>query len=106
MELAKVIGTVVASEKHASLAGVRLLLIQPEDHNGEPNGGPIVAADALQAGVGDTVKWITGREATLTLPQPFSPVDCAIVGIVDAVWTDTKLMDAGLVDEGPGGVRK
>jgi microcompartment protein CcmK/EutM len=50
----------------------------------------MVAADALQAGVGDTVEWITGREAALTLPQTFSPVDCAIVGIVDAVWADEK----------------
>ena len=90
MELAKVIGTVVATEKHASLVGVRLLLIQPHDHNGEATCPPMVAADALQAGVGDTVKWITGREAALTLPQTFSPVDCAIVSIVDAVWADEK----------------
>ena len=95
MELAKVIGTVVATEKHESLVGVRLLLIQPQDHNGDPAGGPIVAADALQAGVGDTVKWITGREAALTLPQTFAPVDCAIVSIVDSVWAD----------EDQGGVR-
>jgi len=90
MELARVIGTVVATQKHESLEGVRLLLIQPHDHNGDPNGGPIVAADALQAGVGDTVKWITGREAALTLPQTFAPVDCAVVSIVDEYWSDEK----------------
>ena len=90
MELAKVIGTVVATEKHASLRGVRLLLIQPHDHNGQPAGPPIVAADALQAGVGDTVKWITGREAALSLPDTFAPVDCATVGIVDEYWADER----------------
>lgn len=95
MELAKVIGTIVASEKHESLRGIRLLVIQPHDHNGEPAGGPIVAADALQAGVGDTVQWITGREAALTLPDTFAPVDCATVSIVDSYWSD----------EAAGGVR-
>ncbi len=88
MELARVIGTVVASQKHASLEGVRLLLIQPHDHHGAAQGGPIVAADPLQAGVGDTVKWITGREAALALPDTFAPVDCSIVGIVDHAWGD------------------
>jgi ethanolamine utilization protein EutN len=90
MELAKVIGTVVATIKHESLVGVRLLLIQPEDHNGEAVGPAIVAADPLQAGVGDTVKWITGREAALALPQSFAPVDCSIVSIVDAVFADEQ----------------
>ena len=46
--------------------------------------------DALQAGVGDTVKWITGREAALSLPDTFAPVDCATVGIVDEYWADEK----------------
>ena len=49
-----------------------------------------MAADALQAGVGDTVKWITGREAALSLPDTFAPVDCATVGIVDEYWADEK----------------
>jgi len=90
VQLAKVIGTVVATVKHESLTGVRLLLIQPHDHNGIPDGGPIVAADALQAGVGETVEWVTGREAALTLPVTFSPVDCGIVSIVDEYHGDDK----------------
>lgn len=90
MELARVIGTVVATQKHASLEGVRLLLIQPQDHAGQAQGGPIVAADPLQAGVGDLVKWITGREAALALPDTFAPVDCTVVGIVDHAWGDPR----------------
>lgn len=86
MELAKVIGVVVASQKHEALTGVKLLLLQGKDHDGRDQGSPFVAADAGQAGLGDTVKWIGGREATLTLPVPFTPVDAAIVGIVDHAW--------------------
>lgn len=86
MELARVIGNVVATRKHEALRGVKLLLIQPHDHDGVAQGDPIVAADPIQAGVGDTVQWITGREAALALPKTFVPVDCAIVAIVDDVW--------------------
>ncbi len=90
MQLALVLGSVVATHKHTSLKGVRLLLIQPHDHAGRPDGDPIVAADPLQAGEGDTVEWITGREATLCLPVPFSPVDASIVSIVDSYWGDDE----------------
>lgn len=90
MQLAKVLGNVVATVKHESLAGVRLLLIQPHDHDGRPDGPPIVAADPLQAGVGDTVEWITGREAALALPVTFSPVDASVVAIVDEYWGDDE----------------
>ena len=92
MELAKVIGRVVATIKHESLSGVRLLLIQPQNAGGEPQGEPIIAADPLQAGPGDTVAWITGREAALALPDTFSPVDCAVVAIVDHAWHDRSLL--------------
>ncbi len=88
MQLAEVLGTVVATVKHDSLVGLRLLLIQPHDHDGRPDGPPIVAADPLQAGVGDTVEWITGREAALALPVQFSPVDASVVAIVDDYWGD------------------
>ncbi|MEE2750499.1 MAG: EutN/CcmL family microcompartment protein [Myxococcota bacterium] len=90
MQLAKVLGTVVATQKHAALEGVRLLLIQPHDHHGFPMGPALVAADALQAGEGDTVEWVTGREAALTLPDTFTPVDVAVVTIVDHYFGDDE----------------
>lgn len=93
MELAKVIGTVVATVKHESLVGVRLLLIQPQDEQGTPVGDPICAADPLQAGPGDLVEWTTGREAALALPDTFSPVDAAVVSIVDRVDADRKHLE-------------
>lgn len=58
MELARVIGRVVATVKYETLEGIRLLVIQPQDAAGDPQGDPIVAADALQAGPGDLVSWI------------------------------------------------
>ena len=86
MELARVIGRIVCEQKHESLVGVRLLVVQPQEHDGSPVGDPIIAADPLQAGPGDLVSWVTGREAALALPKTYSPVDCAVVSIVDHVW--------------------
>ena len=95
MELAKVIGRVVCTVKDESLEGVRLLLIQPQTAAGEPQGPPEIAADALQAGPGDIVSWVTGREAAMALPRKFAPVDCAVTSIVDHAWRDRSLLDGG-----------
>lgn len=96
MQLARVLGTVVATVKHESLVGVRLLLIQPQDHDGNPDGDPVVAADPLQAGTGELVEWVTGREAALALPVTYSPVDVAVVAICDMVDADNRHLTGGL----------
>ena len=85
MELARVVGTVVATVKDPSLVGFKLLVIQPVDHDDEPTAEPLVALDPLQAGPGDLVSWIKGREAALVIPHELCPVDAAIVQIVDQV---------------------
>ena len=90
MELAQVIGTVVCTIKYSGLTGVRLLVIQPKSANGENQGEPLICADAMQAGLGDTISWIGGREATLALPEHFVPVDAAVVSIVDHSWSTAK----------------
>ncbi len=90
MQLARVLGTVVATVKHDSLVGVRLLVIQPQDHDGMPDGDPIVACDPLQCGRGELVEWVTGREAALTLPITYSPVDASIVRICDDVHIEAR----------------
>lgn len=90
MQLAKVIGTVVATRKDPSLAGMRILVIQPLTHRLKASGGPIAAIDTVQTGPGELVYWITAREASLALPKPFSPVDAAIVGIVDDVHHEDR----------------
>ena len=86
MQLAQVIGTVVATQKYPGLEGIKLLIIQPLDKAQQPVGEPVVAADATaQAGPGELVFVVASREAALALPEPFVPVDHAIVGIVDQV---------------------
>lgn len=86
MQLARVLGSVVASEKAEGLEGVRFLVIQPLDKNQEPSGGTVVAADALHmAGPGEVVYFVSSREAAEALPVRFVPVDHAVVGIVDDV---------------------
>jgi ethanolamine utilization protein EutN len=92
MELAKVIGNVVATVKHEALKGVRLLVIQPQDAGGNNVGEPMIAADASQAGPNDIVAWIGGREAALALPKTYTPVDCAVVAIIDHSWHDRSLL--------------
>lgn len=85
MELGRVIGTVVATRKDPSLEGVKLQLVQPLHEDLSDNGEPLVMANAMQAGVGEVVWYILGREASLALPETFAPVDYAVVGIVDAM---------------------
>lgn len=84
--LARVIGRVVATVKQDSLAGVTLQWLQPLSASGDREGKPLVAADRVGVGPGETVYYITSREAALTLDDPFAAVDAGIVGKVD--WVD------------------
>jgi ethanolamine utilization protein EutN len=86
MQLGRVLGSVVATEKAPGLEGVRFLLVQPLDKSGKAKGETLVAADAVSmAGPGEMVYFVASREAAEALPQRFVPVDHAIVGIVDQV---------------------
>ena len=88
MKLGRVIGTVVATEKVADLEGVKFLIVQPLDRDRQPEGEPVVAADGVHmAGPGELVYVVGSREAAQAMPEPFVPVDHAIVGIVDEVHT-------------------
>lgn len=86
MQLAIVIGTVVASRKEDSLKGIKLMIVQKVDAENQPTGAPFIAIDATaQAGEGDLVFLESGREAALGVPGWFNPADQAILGIVDQV---------------------
>ncbi|HRQ39572.1 MAG TPA: EutN/CcmL family microcompartment protein [Chloroflexota bacterium] len=86
MQLAKVIGTVVATQKYEGLEGIKFLIVQPLSKEQQPKGKPVVAADATAQAGPDTLVFIVGsREAAQALPNTFVPVDHAIVGIVDDV---------------------
>jgi ethanolamine utilization protein EutN len=86
MQIARVIGTVVATRKAESLEGATLLLVQPLAPDGQPAGRPIVAVDSVGAGVGENVFYVRGKEASFPFHPAEPPVDAGIVGIVDH-WT-------------------
>lgn len=86
MDLGKVIGTIVATRKDPSLGGSRLLIVQPLDEKRTPISEPLVAVDTLHdAGVGETVYYVTGGDAVSVVPGKRMPVDVAIVGLVDSI---------------------
>ncbi|APC09187.1 EutN/CcmL family microcompartment protein [Neomoorella thermoacetica] len=88
MLIAEVTGTVVATRKHESLTGSKLLLIRPLQGNRQ--GQTLVAVDAVGAGRGELVLVATGSAARLGLGVPQAPVDLTIVGIIDQVEGDIK----------------
>ena len=86
MQLAKVIGHVVATRKDESLTGLKLLVVQPLTPAREHAGRPLVAVDAVGAGVGEEVFVVRGKEASFPFHPVEPPADAGIVGIVD-YWT-------------------
>ncbi len=88
MNLARVIGTVWCTVKDEALHGVRLLVLQPEDEAGTAAGAPLIAADTVSARTGDRVFFVRAREAAKAFPGKFTPVDAAILGIVDGVQVE------------------
>ena len=84
MQLARVIGTVVATVKNDSLEGRKLLVVQTLDRDLEPIGKPMVAVDAIGAGIGELVFWCRGKEASFPFKREDTPTDCTIIGIVDS----------------------
>ncbi|MBI3195692.1 MAG: EutN/CcmL family microcompartment protein [Ignavibacteriae bacterium] len=90
MFFGKVIGTVWATRKDESLIGTKLQLVQPLNAKRQHAGDPIIAVDTVGAGQGETVFYITSREATSPLRVEMAPVDASIVGIVDKIDLDTR----------------
>ena len=83
MLLAKVIGDVVVTRKDANLEGITLLVLQPITADGSPSGRTLVALDSMGAGVGETVFFVRGKEASFPWYPTEVPADAGIVGIVD-----------------------
>ena len=83
MQLARVIGDVVATRKDEQLSGIKLLIVQPLSPDHRPVGRPLVAVDAVGAGVGEEVFFVRGKEASFPFAPAEPPVDAGIVGIVD-----------------------
>lgn len=84
MQLARVIGSIVATRKDEELTGRKLLVLQPITPAREAHGQRLVAVDAVGAGAGEEVFFVRGREASFPFLPDQPPVDACIVGIVDS----------------------
>ena len=86
MLIARVVGEVVASYKHSSHEGCKLLLVQPVNLDGSDRGDAVVAVDAVDAGPGDRVLLVTeGFSAMTSVGRPQSPIDMAVIGFIDHI---------------------
>lgn len=86
MLIGRIIGDVVATQKAPSHEGRKILVVQPLNLDGSDRGDPVLALDAVDAGVGDRVLVVTeGFSAMTAVERPNSPIDMAVVGVIDAV---------------------
>ena len=86
MQISRVIGTVVSTQKHRKFDGAKLLLVQPLNTDDSPRGSALLAVDGVSAGVHEKVLIVLeGRAAGEALGQTAAPVDAAVVGIIDTV---------------------
>jgi microcompartment protein CcmK/EutM len=83
--LGLVVGTVVATRKDERLLGAKLLVVRAVDPQGKPESSYMVAVDTVDAGIRDRVLVVTGSSARMASGLKESPVDAAIVGVVDSV---------------------
>ena len=83
MQLARVVGEVVATIKDANLTGIKLLVVQPVAPSGDDAGRTLVALDSIGAGVGEHVFFVRGREAAFPFYPVEPPADATVIGIVD-----------------------
>jgi ethanolamine utilization protein EutN len=87
--IARVVGEVVATQKHPSHKGRKALLVQPLNLDGTSRGDPVIALDAVDAGVGDRVLLTTeGFSAMTSVGRPQSPIDMAVIGFIDSIDLD------------------
>jgi ethanolamine utilization protein EutN len=97
MQIGRVVGSLVSTQKHKKLEGAKLLIVQPLDLAGKPRGPAVLTIDSVGAGVGERVLIvIEGRAAGDALRRKAAPVDAAIIGIVDRLTIDGEpaTMDA------------
>jgi ethanolamine utilization protein EutN len=92
MQIARVIGNVVATQKHRKFEGAKLMLVQPLNADDTPRGNALLAVDGVGAGVHEKVLVVLeGRAAAETVGRKGTPVDAAIIGIIDSVDIDGTL---------------
>jgi microcompartment protein CcmK/EutM len=98
--IARVIGDLVATQKHSSHEGMKILIVQPLNLDGTGRGDAVIAFDAVDAGVGDRVLLATeGFSAMTSVGRPNSPIDMSVIGVIDSI----DLVE-GLVGKTPAAV--
>ena len=86
MLIGRVVGELVATHKHPSHQGLKLLLVQPLNLDGSNRGDAMVAVDSVDAGIGDKVLLATDGFAAMTsVGRPNSPIDTSIIGFIDSI---------------------
>ena len=90
MILARIVGTVVATRKDPRLEGKKLLVAKPISPQGKNEAGYVVTVDTVGAGFRETVLIVSGSSARMASGLKDTPVDSAIVGIVDTVEMDEE----------------
>jgi ethanolamine utilization protein EutN len=85
MLLARIVGTVVATRKDPRLVSNKLMVVRAVDTAGKLDGQPLVAVDTVDAGVGEMVLVVSGSSARMAAGLKDTPVDAAIIGIIDTV---------------------
>jgi ethanolamine utilization protein EutN len=89
VQIARVIGTVVSTQKHRTFEGAKLLLVQPLNLDDTPRGNVVLAVDGVGAGVHEKVLLVLeGRAAGEALGRKGAPVDAAVIGIIDQMDVD------------------
>jgi ethanolamine utilization protein EutN len=89
VQIARVVGTVVSTQKHRKFESAKLLLVQPLNADDTPRGGTLLAVDSVGAGIHEKVLVVLeGRAAGEALGRKGAPVDAAIIGIIDTVTID------------------
>ena len=85
MQLGRVVGTVVATRKDERISGAKLLVVRTQDPHGKDESSYLVAIDTVDAGLSDRVLIVKGSSARLAAGLKDSPVDAAVIGVIDAV---------------------
>lgn len=88
MQLGKIIGTVVSTQKDEKLEGLKFHIVQFVDSNIKPTGNFVIAVDSVGAGVGEVVLTASGSSARQTKITKDKPVDTVIMAIVDVLEID------------------
>jgi len=86
VQIGRVVGTVVSTQKHHTFEGAKLLIVQPLNIDDTPRGAALLAIDGVGAGVDEKVLVVLeGRAAGEALGRTGAPVDAAVIGIIDSV---------------------